>query len=427
MALAALTAHDDDEAARSGPAEPLARTAAEPGPAAPALAAAHAIQPVGALISSAGAVSPATLTRDVAERFFRDHALEALALVDRGRPVGLITRPRLLLKLARGFGHELYARKPIARIADADPLVVTEDAGVVTTVAAALDRAPDALYDEVIVVDSAGGYLGLLSVRALVLQQGLALARSAAEREAALARAHDLETLDRLRAQFLAHATHELRSPVNVVVGVAELVRRHAEKGAWHQVAARLPLLQRSAATLRTTVNNILDLSKLEAGKAEVTIGPVELPPLLEDVAGMARLLAGEKPLAVVLEDEAAPPEFPTDGLKLRQIITNLATNAVKFTPRGRVTLGAAGEPGGLRLWVTDTGIGIRQEDLARLFTPFGQLADPASRQHEGTGLGLVITRSMVQLLGGRIEVESRHGEGTTVTVQLPRAEEAPP
>jgi signal transduction histidine kinase len=141
----------------------------------------------------------------------------------------------------------------------------------------------------------------------------------------------------------------------------------------------------------------------------------------------MARLLAGDKPLAVVLDDGAAPAEFVTDGLKLRQILTNLASNAVKFTDGGQVTLGAAAEPGGLRLWVADTGIGIRQEDLARLFTPFGQLADASSKQHEGTGLGLVITRSMVQLLGGRVEVTSRHGHGTTFTVHLPRAEEAPP
>jgi signal transduction histidine kinase len=381
---------------------------------------------VGALIATCGQVAPGTLTREVAERFFRDPSLEALALVDQGRPVGLITRARLLLKLARGFGHELYARKPIARVADAEPLVVVATEGVVTTVAAALDRAPAALYDEVVVVDEAGGYLGLLSVRALVLQQGLALARSAAERQAALERTADLEKLDRLRAQFLAHATHELRSPVNVVVGVAELVRRHAEKGAWPQVAAKLPLLQRSAATLRATVNNILDLSKLEAGKAEVSRALVELTPLLEDVTGVARLLAGEKPVAVVLDLQGAPPTFVSDGLKLRQIMTNLASNAAKFTERGQVTIGAAAEPGGLRLWVSDTGVGIRQEDLARLFKPFGQLEDAGAKQHEGTGLGLVITRSMAHLLGGRIEVASRHGEGSTFTVHLPRAEEAP-
>lgn len=384
-------------------------------------------QPVGGLLVSKGEVSPRQPTREVAERFFADPQLEALALTEDGRPVGLITRPRLLLTLARGFGYELYARKPIGRIADPAPLVVAEGTDVVAAVDLALARPPGTVYDEVVVVDPAGRYRGLLPVRQLVLHQGYALARSALQREAALARSSDLEKLDRLRSQFLAHATHELRSPVNVVVGVAELVRRHAEKGAWHQVAERLPLLQRSAATLRATVNNILDLSKLEAGRAEVSLARVVLRPILEDVADMARLLAGEKPVPVVLELDEAPDAVVSDGQKLRQILTNLASNAVKFTERGRVVIGAAAQPGGLRLWVTDTGVGIRREDLDRLFTPFGQLADALVKQHEGTGLGLVITRSMAHLLGGRIEVASRRGAGSTFTVHLPCPEEGPP
>lgn len=191
-------------------------------------------------------------------------------------------------------------------------------------------------------------------------------------------------------------------------------------------MAARLPLLQRSAATLRATVNNILDLSKLEAGRAEVSLARLELRPILEDVVDMARLLAGEKPVPVVLEADEAPDQVVSDGQKLRQILTNLASNAVKFTERGRVTIGAAAQPGGLRLWVADTGVGIRPEDLARLFKPFGQLDDALVKQHEGTGLGLVITRSMAHLLGGRIEVASRRGAGSTFTVHLPSPEEGP-
>lgn len=385
------------------------------------------VQRVGDLVSSAGQVPPGILVREVAERFFADPRLEALALVKGGAPVGLITRPRLLLTLARGFGQELWARKPIARVADPAPLLVLESTDVVTAVAQALARAPEAVYDEVVVVGEDGGYRGLLAVRELVLHQGYALARSDLAREAAQARTADLEQLDRLRAQFLAHATHELRSPVNVVVGVAELVRRHAEKGAWPQVAARLPLLQRSAATLRATVNNILDLSRLEAGRAEVSLGRTELGPILADVVEMARLLASERPVAVVLEDQQAPAAVVSDAQKLRQILTNLASNAAKFTEEGRITVGAAAEPGGLRLWVADTGVGIHEQDLARLFKPFGQLDDALVKQHEGTGLGLVITRSLAQLLGGRVEVASRRGAGSTFTVHLPCPEEGPP
>lgn len=378
------------------------------------------MDPVGALIVSSARVAPEAPVRQVAERFFREPGLDALALVRDGRPTGLVTRARLLLRLARGFGQELYARKPVSRVAIPDPLLVSHGTPAGEAVERALARPADAVYDEVIVVDDAGRYLGLLSVRQLVLQQGLALARARLEHEAAHARAADLEALERLRAQFLAHTAHELRSPANAVVGVAELIRRHADRGAWPQVAARLPLLLRAATTLRATVNNVLDLSKLEAGKTEVELGPLEPGPLLEDVAATARLLCGEKPVEVVVEAAGLPPELVSDGPKLRQIALNLASNAAKFTEAGRITLGAAVEGGALRLWVDDTGIGIKDEDLARLFVPFGQLDDARDRRQEGSGLGLVITRSLAQLLGGRVEVQSRRHHGSTFTVHLP-------
>ncbi len=417
-------AHPIDPAAAGDPAD-LARPAgADPLPV--ALSPRRTGQAVGDLATPGGEIPPGELVRDVAERFFGDPGLEALAVTDGGRPVGLVTRPRLLLQLARGFGQELYARRPITRIALPDPLVLDAACGVVDAVSRALARPRETVYDDAVIVDGTGRFRGLLSMRALVLEQGFALARSLVEQEAAEARAADLEQLERMRARFLAHTAHELRSPANAVVGVAELLRRHAEKGAWHQVAARLPLLLRAASTLRSTVNNVLDLSRLEAGRTEVEIGEVELGPVLDDVAATARLLAGEKPVAVVIDDAAAPARIVTDGQKLRQILLNLASNAAKFTEAGRVVLGAAAEGGGCRLWVSDTGIGIRAEDLSRLFVPFSQLEEAGTRRHEGSGLGLVIARSMAQLLGGRIEVRSVPDEGTTFTLHLPaRAGEA--
>jgi len=378
------------------------------------------VETVGPLIASTARVAPEVPVRLVAERFFADVTLDALAVVDQDRPVGLVTRARLLLRLARGFGQELYARKPIRQVAVADALQVTAILQVGEVVERALARPAEAVYDEVIVVDGAGRYLGLLSVRQLVNHQALALARSRAEREAAQARTADLEALERLRAQFLAHTAHELRSPANAVVSVAELLRRYAERGAWQLVAARLPMLLRASSTLRATVNNVLDLSKLEAGRTEVELGSVELAPLLGDVAELTRLLCGEKPVEVVVEAEGLPDEIVSDGPKLRQVLLNLASNAAKFTEAGRITIGAACRAGQLRLWVDDSGIGIRDEDLARLFIPFGQLEDARERRHEGSGLGLVIARSMAQLLGGRIEVASRRGLGSTFTVHLP-------
>jgi signal transduction histidine kinase len=375
---------------------------------------------LGSFLTGDTRVHPDEQVQRVAGLFFARPDLDAVALVRDGWPEGLLTRGRLLVKLARNFGHELYARKPVTRIADLSPLVVAEDTPLAATLERALARPAPTVFDEVIVVSRSGGYLGHASVRELARQQGLALERSRLEREAALARARDLEELERVRARFLAHATHELRSPVNALAILAELVRMASDRGSLEQVREKVPMLLRTSATLRGTVNNILDLSKLEAGRADVAFAPVELAPLAEEAAALARLLAGDRPVAVRNE---VPTDLvlETDAHKLRQILVNLASNAAKFTERGEIVVRAEAAGERVALSVADTGCGIRAEDLPRLFVAFGQLEDAATKTHAGTGLGLVITRSLATLLGGRVAVTSRRGVGSTFTVELPR------
>lgn len=380
------------------------------------------LPPLGRLVTGRACVGPDEHVERVAELFFADPALEAVALVEGRRPVGLLTRSRLLLKLARNFGHELYARKPVSRIADAAPLVLPSDCPVRTAVERSLERDPARVYDEVIVTDAAGRYEGYASVRELMQHLGAALERSTLEREAALARTRDLEQLDQLRARFLAHATHELRSPVNAIVALAELVRLSCERGDLGQVRERLPMLLRSAATLRGTVNAILDLSKLEAGRMDVAIAPVDLGELVAEVAATTRLLVGDRPIEVRVDVPQAAV-VASDAQKLRQILLNLASNAAKFTEAGHVLLAVRLHPdGSASVAVSDTGCGIAREDLARLFVPFGQLEDAATTSHPGTGLGLAISRSLATLLGGSVAVESVRGAGSTFTLSLPPA-----
>ena len=377
---------------------------------------------LGGFLTGDDRVHPEEPVQKVASLFFDRADLEAVALVRDGRPAGLLTRARLLVKLARNFGHELYARKPVTRIADLSPLVLSEDAPLATVLERALARPAATVFDDVIAVSESGAYVGHASVRELARQQGLALERSRLEREAALGRASDLEELERVRARFLAHATHELRSPVSAIAVLAELVRMACDRDSMEQVRAKVPMLLRASATLRGTVNNILDLSKLEAGRMDVSVTALELAPLVHEVATLARLLVGNKPVEVRSEVPAGLV-FRTDPHKLRQMLVNLASNAAKFTDDGSITIRAVAEgDGGVRFAVADTGCGIRNEDLPRLFVPFGQLEDAQTKSHAGTGLGLVITRSLATLLGGRVLVESRRGVGTTFTVELPAA-----
>jgi signal transduction histidine kinase len=228
---------------------------------------------------------------------------------------------------------------------------------------------------------------------------------------------------------------------VSAIAALAELVRMACEKDSLEGVRTKVPMLLRSATSLRTTVNNILDLSKLEAGRMDVALARVEVAPLVEEVAALARLLVGEKPVEVRAE-VAADLALRTDPHKLRQILVNLASNAAKFTDRGSITLRATAAPtlprgggsdaplpdarGAVRVAVADTGCGIRAEDLPRLFVPFGQLEDAHTKTHAGTGLGLVITRSLAALLGGRVLVDSLRGAGSTFTVELPGAPPGP-
>jgi signal transduction histidine kinase len=382
---------------------------------------------LGEFLTGDDRVHPEERVQVVAGSFFERPDLEAVALVRDGRPVGLLTRARLLVKLARNFGHELYARKPVTRIADLAPLVLPEDTPLAAVLDRALARPAATVFDDVVAVTDAGSYVGHASVRELARRQNFALERSRLEHEAALARTRDLEELERVRARFLAHATHELRSPVSAIAVLAELVRMACDRENLAQVREKVPMLLRASTTLRATVNNILDLSKLEAGGMDVAIAAVEVAPLVDEVAALARLLVGEKQVEVRTE-VPADLVVRTDSHKLRQILVNLASNAAKFTDLGSIVLRAAaaprasspGAPDTIRFAVSDTGCGIRAEDLPRLFVPFGQLEDAQTKTHAGTGLGLVITRSLATLLGGRVLVDSRRGEGTTFTVELP-------
>ena len=373
----------------------------------------------GDLVTSQQSVPSAMLVRQLADRFFEEPELDAVALLEDGRACGLVTRPKLLLKLLRNFGYELFARRPVLRVANPEPLRVEAAAPLAEVMVRARCRPRAVVYDEVLVEDS-GRFRGLISVRDLALQQSQALAASLAQREVASARAAELEREGAMRARFLAHVTHELRSPVNAIIGLAELAQRAGERGQVEVVNERLSLLHSSAAGLRGIVGNVLDLSKMDAGKMELVPERFDLSKLVAELGETARVLARKKPVEVEVELPPEPLTLRSDPQKIRQIALNLAGNAVKFTDRGRVVLALARDGEGAALRVSDTGIGIRPEDLERLFVPFRQCEDAQVRRHEGTGLGLAIARNMAELIGGRLTVESSYGRGSTFTLTIP-------
>jgi len=232
-----------------------------------------------------------------------------------------------------------------------------------------------------------------------------------------------LRRADRLKSEFLANMSHELRTPLNAIIGFSELMKDGILGELTEQQADYCREIYDGGRHLLSLINDILDLSKLEASEMRVELSEVNSQDLLERTLVIVKDQASKKGLTLALECDETIPTFVTDERKLKQILYNLLSNAVKFTPKGgSVTLKSELSRSGreVLLSVEDTGIGIAKEDLSRLFTPFHQLDGAENRKHQGTGLGLALCRKMVELLGGEIKLESEPGRGTRLEVTLP-------
>lgn len=380
---------------------------------------------IGELAMNTHAITLDTPVKTVADELFRDPQLEALAVLEGTTPVGLVTRPKFLFTVFRQFGWEIYQRKAIRELADLSPLVLPVTEPLDRALAVALSRDAQKLYDEIVVVQEDGSFAGLLPVRQMVLQQTHALANIIVQKELAHERARELEEIGRIKSQFLANVTHELRSPVNAIIELGELMRIAAEKGYVEQVRDRLALMLASATSLRSVITNMLDLSKIEAGRMRVIAEPTDVVPILHEIGETTRVLLGGKPIEVIVSTSASSVVIDTDPVKFRQIVLNLASNAAKFTDAGRIVIQETSGPESLSVSVSDTGMGISREDLQKLFIAFSQLEDAHTKRHEGSGLGLAITRELAHMLGGRVEVDSEAGRGATFTVHLPKEKQA--
>ena len=226
----------------------------------------------------------------------------------------------------------------------------------------------------------------------------------------------------RLKSEFLANMSHELRTPLNAIIGFAELMHRGkvGPLSANHQ--EYLGDILTSAKHLLQLINDVLDLSKVEAGKMEFRLERVDLTQLIREVRDILRGLAANKKLQVETDIDPRLSEAFVDPARLKQILYNYLSNAIKFTPEGgRVTIRV--EPNGtdlFRLDVADSGIGIAPENIGKLFVEFQQLDASAAKTYQGTGLGLALTKRLVEGHGGRVEVRSTPGEGSTFSAILP-------
>ena len=244
-------------------------------------------------------------------------------------------------------------------------------------------------------------------------------------REVGLRSAKEMaEMASRAKTEFLANISHELRTPLNAIIGFAEVMHMELLGPMGNQqYRGYAGDIHDSARHLLGLINDILDVSKIEAGRAELSETTVQVKPLFDAVARLIRERAVRAELRL---DIAVTPDLPSllaDERKLKQILINLLSNAVKFTPAGgAVRMGASldTKSGDLVITVADTGIGISPADIARVMEPFGQVDNAINRRLRGTGLGLPLTKGLVELHGGSFQIESTPGVGTTVTVRVP-------
>jgi signal transduction histidine kinase len=235
-----------------------------------------------------------------------------------------------------------------------------------------------------------------------------------------------LEAANRHKSEFLASMSHELRTPLNAIIGYSEMLQEEATDAGQPGLVPDLGKITVAGKYLLELINTVLDLSKIEAGRMDLYLETFPVPALLEEVVAVVQPLAEQRDNRLVLACADDVGEMRADVTKVRQTLFNLLSNACKFTEKGMVTLSSRldavpGAAAWLVFDVTDTGIGMTEEEMGRLFQEFSQADVSTARRYGGTGLGLALSRRLCRMMGGEITVTSEPGRGSTFTVRLPR------
>ena len=221
-------------------------------------------------------------------------------------------------------------------------------------------------------------------------------------------------------SRFLANISHEFRTPLNAILGYTQLLLQGVSGPVNELQRKSLARIDSNARHLRALINDILDITRIESGRMLLTEAPFSVVDLVEDVMSELDPIIRRSGLSVTAQMNRTLPPVATDRYKVKQIVFNLLSNALKFTPAGSVTILADVEPRRLTIAVRDTGIGIPEASRGKIFEDFRQLDESPARGYGGTGLGLSISRRLAQMLGGSIDLESQVGEGSTFTLRLP-------
>jgi two-component system cell cycle sensor histidine kinase PleC len=364
-------------------------------------------------------VGSATRCAQVYDRFSADVDLIAVPVVDDERPIGLVYRGEFEHRLAHAYGRALYEKKPISTLMDPEPLVVERGIAIEELGHLIASDRPSALLRGFVITDQ-GRYLALGTALSLLQASLVRTEQRSQELERAYAAA---DSANRTKSGFLANMSHELRTPLNAIIGFAEIMQ--------NEVMGPLPERYRSYAAdilssgnhLLGMVNDLLDMAKIEAGRYELRESRIRLVDTIDSAVRMLHETASRHGVSITTENCAdGGIRLNADERSFRQMLLNLLSNAIKFTAAGgsvqvRASNGVQGE---LCVEVIDDGIGMSREHQRIALTPFGQVSGNLDRRYQGTGLGLPLVKSLIELHGGRLEIQSELGQGTRVGLCFP-------
>jgi len=362
-----------------------------------------------------------TVTCGEAYDWFHEHSdVRAVAILDAdGKVQGIANRLRFLSRYAQRYYPELYRKHSVLALANTTPLVVDRHMPAADLGATVVFEQPDALI-ECFVVTDCDRYFGIATGEALMRCKVDLLVAHQEDLKQALTR---LSEASRAKSNFLALMSHELRTPLNAIIGFSEVIAGEFFGPTGERYRSYAGDIHGAGRHLLALINDILDLSKAEAGKLDLHCEPVDVGGLVRDSVKL--IIEKARAQGIKVQTHFAPdlPLLYADALRLKQILVNLLSNAVKFTEMGSVKIAAElTDSREFLLRVTDTGVGMAPEMIPIALEPFRQIDSALNRKFEGTGLGLSLVKSLVERHEGRLEIDSALNQGTTVRVFFPAA-----